>query len=117
MKGLQPEPGVSWSFSYDQSPPLSYGGRGIGAQKAREEDLRFGSKLVCTLPPTMTLPLHWRSVPKQEGLVWVPGASWGLFWDDSSKSVRATVHFQSAAYTSSPAMADPTLFTGRAISE
>ena len=99
-----------------------WGGRGIGAQKAREEALWFGSKLVALLLSVHSSPNNDTSTlveisAKTRRAVWVPGASWGLFWDDFSKSVRATVQLQSAASTSSPAMADPTLFIGRAISE
>ena len=38
-------------------------------------------------------------MPEKEGLGSVPGASWGLFWDDPIKPVRAPVYFQSAAST------------------
>ena len=45
MEGLEPEPGVSWGFSYTQwlSPP--YQG-GFGSQVAGAKALRVGSELV-----------------------------------------------------------------------
>ena len=98
VKGLEPEPGASWSFSSVQWPSLPYQG---GSRFALAAVLRVGSKLVlfqvCALPAPSSgvFAPKGEAVLEQEGLeqVFSSGWGWGACWGDHGKPARAPGSF------------------------